>query len=64
MSVVVKRNHPSGEVGISVAAFTDDSTVVIGIGNLRDMKYIKLSATEADEVADAIDGACFTARQL
>lgn len=62
MSVVVKREHPSGEVGISVAGFPDERAVVVGIGNLRNMEYFKLSANEAEEVADAIDGAVFAVR--
>lgn len=54
MSVVVKRAHPSGEVGISVAAFTDSKTVVVGLGDLRDMSYFSLSADEAYDVVYAI----------
>lgn len=57
MSVVIKRDHPSGEFGISAAAFPEDKTVVVGVGPLRDMRYIALSVSEAMDVEDAIGDA-------
>ena len=57
MSVVIKRDHPSGEYGLSVAAFPEDKTVVVGLGSFRDPRFLALSISEAMEVEDAIGDA-------
>lgn len=62
MSVAVKRAHPSGEVGISVAGFSDTQQVIVGLGNLRDMDYFSLSVDEAYDVVDAIEDAVLDIR--
>ena len=54
MSVVIRREHPSGEVGLSVDVFPENETVVLGMGPLREMKFFSLNAAEADEVAVAL----------
>ena len=54
MSVVIKREHPSGEVGLSVEAFRDDASVVLGIGPLKDMKFFKMSVGESADVANTL----------
>lgn len=62
MSVVVKRDHPSGEYGVSVAVFPEDESVVVGLGPLRDMRFFALTESEAMEVEDAIGDAVDTLR--
>ena len=54
MSIVIRRDHPAGAVGLSVAAFPEDDNVVLGIGPLKDMKFFSMSADEADEVDNAL----------
>ena len=57
MSVIVKRDHPSGDYGLSVAAFPEDESVVVGLGSLRDPRFFALSISEARKVEDAIGSA-------
>lgn len=61
MSVVIKRDHPAGTVGVSVASFPSDKTVILGIGPLDDMHFFGLNAREAIEVSDAIEDATLEA---
>lgn len=63
MSVVVKRNHPSGEYGLTVDHFP--GKVVLGQGPLRgDMHFVELSPEEALTVSMALGRAATGARGL
>lgn len=57
MSVVVRRDHPSGSLGLSVEAFPDTESIILGIGPLEDMKFFGLSVDEADAVESALSDA-------
>lgn len=61
MSVVIRRDHPAGEVGLSVASFPEDEKVVLGIGPLKDMKFFELTAYEAHQSAAALHNAAWDA---
>ena len=58
MSVVIKRDHPSGSVGVSVDNFPEDDKVVLGVGNMKDMTFFELNDDdEAHKVSEAINNA-------